>query len=403
MLTKVAALKTVSVLSACVLTAGGATAQEVRIGSVGDRSGAAASLVQFAIAGRDAAADEINAQGGLYSSGEKLVLVNADSACDAEAGAAAVEEIISDVVALIGPSCSGPSLAALEAHISPAGKIALSDSATSPALTTADQKDVFFRTATSDSYLGVVLSDLVLNRGITNVSVTYAPDPYNSLLADVFMKRFVERGGTLLSSIEHDDKSEDFAGVIQELQVSGSEALVVFAYYDGSGERILDAALGAGGFDAYMGSETLFEDRLISKVGPEKLGRTLIVTAVGNPRNPAYKIFSNIMQERGADPDKPYAPQGYDSVFMMALALEYQAANPDLTLAEALHSISKSPGKRILPNEWEKAKATIAAGGQINYLGAAGQVDFDANGDVVGDFAVNTVSPEGNWVTQNLR
>jgi branched-chain amino acid transport system substrate-binding protein len=37
-----------------------------------------------------------------------------------------------------------------------------------------------------------------------------------------------------------------------------------------------------------------------------------------------------------------------------------------------------------LPGEWEKAKALIKAGKEINYEGATGSLDFDAAGDVPG-------------------
>jgi branched-chain amino acid transport system substrate-binding protein len=46
--------------------------------------------------------------------------------------------------------------------------------------------------------------------------------------------------------------------------------------------------------------------------------------------------------------------------------------------------VSSAPGEVILPGEWEKAKRLIAAGQDINYEGASGNHEFDANGDVPG-------------------
>ena len=48
-------------------------------------------------------------------------------------------------------------------------------------------------------------------------------------------------------------------------------------------------------------------------------------------------------------------------------------------------------------------KAAIAAGKAINYTGATGSVDFDANGDVPGFYGVNTVSADGTWETTLLK
>ena len=40
--------------------------------------------------------------------------------------------------------------------------------------------------------------------------------------------------------------------------------------------------------------------------------------------------------------------------------------------------------KKVGPGEWEKAKALIAEGKDIDYDGAGGSYDFDENGDVAG-------------------
>jgi branched-chain amino acid transport system substrate-binding protein len=46
--------------------------------------------------------------------------------------------------------------------------------------------------------------------------------------------------------------------------------------------------------------------------------------------------------------------------------------------------VATAPGEVILPGEWEKAKKLIADGQDINYEGATGSLEFDANGDVPG-------------------
>ena len=49
-----------------------------------------------------------------------------------------------------------------------------------------------------------------------------------------------------------------------------------------------------------------------------------------------------------------------------------------------------------MPGEFAKAKAIIAAGGDIHYVGASGPQDFDENGDVAGYFSANVVK-DGAW------
>ena len=83
---------------------------------------------------------------------------------------------------------------------------------------------------------------------------------------------------------------------------------------------------------------------------------------------------------------------GYDASFLMALAIEKAGAADRGKIGAALRAVANAPGEVIRPGEWKKAKALIAAGKDINYEGASGNVDFDANGDVGGIYSVNTVS-----------
>ena len=58
---------------------------------------------------------------------------------------------------------------------------------------------------------------------------------------------------------------------------------------------------------------------------------------------------------------------------------------------DALRQVANAPGTQILPGEWAKAKEAIAAGEDIDYVGASGSIDFDDAGDVSGTFAEWTI------------
>ena len=54
-----------------------------------------------------------------------------------------------------------------------------------------------------------------------------------------------------------------------------------------------------------------------------------------------------------------------------------------------------APGEPILAGEWAKAKKLIAEGKDIDYKGAGGDHEFDAAGDVPGNYAFFKVSGTG--------
>ena len=86
----------------------------------------------------------------------------------------------------------------------------------------------------------------------------------------------------------------------------------------------------------------------------------------------------------------------------MALAIESAGSADREGLAEHLRAISSAPGEIILPGQWAEAKAILAAGGEINYEGGAGNQDFDANGDVAGNFSKSTVV-DGAWAAELIQ
>ena len=78
------------------------------------------------------------------------------------------------------------------------------------------------------------------------------------------------------------------------------------------------------------------------------------------------------------------------------LAIEKAGSADRSAISGALRSIANAPGETILPGEFAKAKAILASGGDIHYVGASGPQDFDENGDVAGYFSANVVK-DGSW------
>ncbi len=103
------------------------------------------------------------------------------------------------------------------------------------------------------------------------------------------------------------------------------------------------------------------------------------------------------------DPSAPYAAQGYDATFLIALAIEKAGKAERGLISKALRAVANPPGEVVRPGEWKKAKALLAAGKDINYEGASGTVDFDENGDVPGFYSVSRVTKDGKFALEYLR
>jgi branched-chain amino acid transport system substrate-binding protein len=394
---------TVAALAA--LAAAPALAGEIKVGSVAGVTGPIAELVAPIVGGRNLAAEHINAQGGLLA-GDTLVLMLADSQCDPKAGVDAGNKVVNveQVVAIVGASCSGATNGMVQSVTIPAGIPSVSDSATAPSISDLKDNDLVFRTAPSDAYQGAALAQLAWDAGYRKLAVTYANDDYNAGIAGVFVSSFEGLGGAVTANQVHEPNKASYRAEIKTLSGGGAEGLALFAYYGGSGITIIRNALETGAFEKFMAADGMFDVSVIEQIGADNLrGNLMITQSASDPENASYQLFAEAYKATGMDPAAPYASHGYDATFLVALAIEKAGEADPAKIAAALREVSNAPGEVIRPGEWDKAKALIAAGKDVNYEGASGSVDFDANGDVPGFYSVNTVGDDGKYAMAFLR
>ena len=237
------------------LMAGTAYAEEVKIGIILGFTGPIESLTPSMAAGAELAMKEVT-DSGLLLNGATVTPVRADSTCvDAGAATAAAERLITSdgVKGIMGADCSGVTAAILQNVAVPNGVVMISPSATSPGLSHANNEDngLFFRTAPSDARQGVVMTEVLMEEGITEVAVTYTNNDYGKGLADAFQAAFEAAGGTVTINAAHEDGKADYSAEVGALASAGGQRLVVAGYVDQGGSGIVRAALDSGAFDTF--------------------------------------------------------------------------------------------------------------------------------------------------------
>lgn len=386
-------------VSAAALLAISAQAADIKVGSAGGITGPIAELVAAIVKGREVATEHINSSGGLLN-GDTLKMVLGDSACDPKAAVDTGNKLVNveQVVAIVGPSCSGATNGMVQAVTIPAGVVVVSDSATAPSITSLADNDTVFRVAPSDAYQGLAIAKLVNEAGLKKVAVTYANDDYNAGIAKVFVEEFKKMGGEVTAEQAHEPNKPSYRAELSTLSQGEPEALALFAYYGSSGITIIKNSLENALFDKFYAADGMFDVSVINQIGADNLrGKITITQASSDFDDLSYKAFAEEYAKTGGDPAAPYAAHGYDATFLMALAIEKAGAADRSKIGPALREVANAPGEVIRPGEWAKAKQLIAEGKDVNYEGASGNVDFDENGDVGGVFGVNVVGDDGNW------
>lgn len=267
----------------------------------------------------------------------------------------------------------------------PNGVVMISPSATSPALSTIEDNDYFFRTAPSDARQGEVMADIVAEQDIGTVAVTYTNNDYGKGLADSFVSAFEAIGGSVAISESHEDGKGDYSAEVAALQASGAEALMVLGYVDQGGVGIVQSAPDLGAFDMFFFADSMYGQSLIDSVGEEINGK--VIGTLPGTEGEGADAFAEIASEAGVDPTSTYAPESYDAAALISLAMAAAGGADRTGIRDHAMDVANAPGEPILPGELSKGLEMAAAGEDIDYVGASG-VELIGPGEAAGSYRV---------------
>ncbi|RDC71707.1 branched-chain amino acid ABC transporter substrate-binding protein [Rhodovulum sp. 12E13] len=379
-------MKKLLLASVAALAAGPALAQEgIKMGVILGFTGPIESLTPAMATGAEMAMEEVTESGGLLD-GATVVPVRADSTCvDSAAATAAAERLITaeGIRGIMGADCSGVTGAVLANVAVPNGMVMISPSATSPALTDAEDNGLFFRTAPSDARQGEVLANVLMDKDISEVAVTYTNNDYGKGFADAFQAAFEGMGGTITLSASHEDGKADYTAEVGALASAGGDALVVLGYVDQGGAGVIQAALDTGAFDMFAFGDGMIGDALTDNFGSDIEGS--VGTAPGSD-NEGGAMFAEMASAAGIDGTSVYAGESYDAAALMLLAMQAAGSTVPTDYAGEIMDIANAPGEPILPGQLGMALEMIAAGEDVNYEGATG-VELVEPGEAAGSYA----------------
>lgn len=369
--------------TATALFAGAAMAEDVKIGVLLGFTGPLESITPAMGAGADLAIKEVN-DSGKFALGT-VTAVRGDSTCvDAAAATAAAERLVTadGVTAIMGADCSGVTGAVLQNVARPNGIGMISPSATSPALTTAEDDGLFFRTAPSDARQGEVMADILTEKGITSVALTYTNNDYGKGLADSFGAAFAAKGGTVTISTPHEDGKADYSAEVASLAAAGGEMLVVAGYVDQGGRGVIQASLDSGAFSTFYLVDGMFGESLINAIGAPLNGS---FGAVPGTDSEGAAIFQGMATAAGFDGTSAFAPESYDAAALIMLSMAAAGSTNSKDWSAKVLELANAPGEPIQPGELGKALELIAAGTDIDYVGATA-VELIGPGESAGNY-----------------
>lgn len=371
-------------LTAALATTGFANAAEIKIGVILGYTGPIESLTPDMAASAELAFKEAS-ESGMLLSGSTITPVRADSTCvDASAATAAAERLITadKVAAIMGADCSGVTTAIANSVAIPNGVVMVSPSATTPALTSIDDKGLFFRTAPSDARQGQVLAEAVFEAGTKTIAVTYTNNDYGKGLSDSFVSAYKALGGKVAIVAAHEDGKADYSAEVAALAAAGADRLAVLGYLDQGGKGIIQASIDTGAFDMFALGDGMIGQSLVDAFGNDMVDT--IATSPGGTSN-AMDNFVKMAKANKIGGEGPYDGTSYDAGALIALAIQAGGSADRASIQANMMAVANAPGTKIYPGDIKKALEILAAGGTVDYVGAT-NIEFSDVGEVYGTY-----------------
>ncbi|WP_226553521.1 ABC transporter substrate-binding protein [Celeribacter naphthalenivorans] len=382
--------------TAATLMAGAGSAEDVKIGILLGFTGPLETIMPHMADSAELAFKEIS-ETGKFLDGSTITSVRADSTCvDASAATAAAERLVTSdgVLAIVGADCSGVTGAVLSNVAVPNGVVMVSPSATSPGLSSIEDNGLFFRTSPSDARQGEILADVLEEKGITSVAVTYNNSDYGKGLADAFAANY---DGEITLSASHEDGKADYSAEVAALASAGGEMLVVLGYIDQGGKNILQSSIDTGAFDTFLVGDGMYGQSLLGLADMVEGSLGVVPWAEGEGTD----RFTELGTEAGILVDSTYTRESYDAGALIALAMAKGGEATKEAVAANLLDVANAPGEKILPGDFEKALDILAAGGDIDYVGAT-NVELIGPGEAAGSYRYYTIT-DGAYETIDIR
>ena len=357
------------------------TGEPIKIGTLIDTTGDLAIFGPSIVLATDLAALLINEAGGI--DGRPVELIHRDSGTSPQIATDAASALVNvdGVEAIVGSLSSGVTLAVAESVTIPNGVVLVSPASTSPAISSLDDNDTVFRTTVSDALQGVIAAQAASQLGYDNVATIYINNAYGEGLSTVFQETFEGLGGTVSAAVPIEGGQASYASELRQASQGGATVLMAMSYPETAGVYLREAVEGQF-FSEFMFVDGTKNQEMFDDLGADNFEGNY-GTAPGAPGTPTQERFQDLYASKlEGDPSSIFISEAFDAAVILALAIAEAGSEDGDDIKAAMREVANAPGEKVGPGDLAKALQLISDGQDIDYVGAAGDQDFDENGDV---------------------
>lgn len=305
-----------------------------------------------------------------------------DTGTDQSQGISGAEALIDAGYPMIcGALASDVSIAVAESAAIPNGIPMNSPSSTAPGYT-AMEGDFTFRTATLDSFQGQALAEIARHRlGADTAAVLAQDDAYGLQLSEGFIESFQNTGGTITDQVNFSPGQSSYVGHLETVLYAQPDLLLVVSFPPDGVQIFRDFYAEFDRDDMpILVSDGLHDDAIPDNVGHEM---TNVTGTYPLQEGPGLDFFRELYEQTyGVDPTtKIFTQQGYDAAATLVLAQAAAGEKDGTAIRDQIRPVTDPGGTEVGPENLVEGVELAAAGEEIEYRGASGEVQYDDRGD----------------------
>jgi branched-chain amino acid transport system substrate-binding protein len=288
------------------------------------------------------AVEQINAAGGVL--GRPLEIIDGDGRTDpATVGNVAIELIDAGAEVLIAP-CDFDYGAPVSQAAQEAGLVGISTCASSPLYGAEALGDKQFTVSMWNQTMSAAAAQFAMEQGWdTAATIIDTSTEYTQSLGEYFVETFNHLGGTVVSEDTYTMGDMQISAQIQRLQNLPEPPKVIFLSTNMPDYAMMVRELRAAGFEQpLMGGDAMDTADFYPAVGAD-LGNNIFISThsfLGDEVSPAMAEFLDLYEaEHGQAPETAFVVMGWDTVNIIAQAIERAGTTEGAALATAMEEL----------------------------------------------------------------
>ena len=320
-------------------TAGG----KLTIGASLTLTGIQAPFDEPGLRGANLAVEELNKEGGIL--GRQVELVNLDGKSDPVVVGQNAKQLIERGSAAIIAPCDFDfgSPASREAQAS--GLVGISTCASSPLYNSTNLGDKQFTLSMWNTTMGSAAAEYAFKEKgwRTAYVVTDTFIDYTKSLSRYFIDSFENAGGEVFGEDTYQQGAQDFSAQLQRIQALPEQPDVYFvSSYQPDLGTIIRAMRGAGITAPIFGGDSYDDPQLVETLGDQGTDVFFITHSYATPdAGPNMAAFLDLWQAKhGEPPDTAFVVTGWDTVNVLAQAMEQAGSTDGAAVAKAMEDMT---------------------------------------------------------------